>query len=114
MTEKWALLSKRKTTLCFSTTVKTTGAPWRVYQEPEPGQEALGPIIQGRHLSGDRNSVTSSGFLNREGRVLEGTRAISWAALPQTLSFEVSLLSTMVASPDILSLFRREFSRSHH
>jgi hypothetical protein len=59
------------------------GAPQSGCQEPEPGQEALEPIIQGSHLasspSGDGDSVTSSGCPYREGRVPEQARAISWA-----------------------------------
>jgi hypothetical protein len=70
--------------------------------------QSLGPITQGSHLasslSGDRDSVTSSGYPYREGRVLEGARVVSQAAPSWAFPFEVSLLSTMVASPDIWSL----------
>jgi hypothetical protein len=64
-------------------------------------------------LSGNLDSVTSSGCPYREGRVSEGAGAVSWA-----VPIEVSLLSTMVASPDSWSPLRnssqgRMFSPLH-
>jgi hypothetical protein len=101
MTGNQAPLSKRKMTLCFST-VRTTqsSSVWMSRTGAWTG------CTRTHHLwasspNRDRDSVTSSDCPYGEGRVLKETRAVSCTAHSWTLSFEVSLLSTMVASPDI-------------
>jgi hypothetical protein len=76
------------------------------------------PSFKGANLasspSGDGDSMTSSGYPYKEGSVPEGSRTVSQASPSETLLFEVSLLSTMVAGPDIWSPLRGEFSKSCH